>query len=66
MTQDECIRRFHHQLWGVMLDASRSVATGAAKSLLEDQLMRKVDACIGQIWSECQCKCEVESAKKRS
>lgn len=54
MTRDECINRFHHQLFGIMLDLSRSGLTGAARSMLEDQAMQKIDALIAAIWTESQ------------
>lgn len=63
MTRDECIHKFKHQLWGLMLDVSRSGSRGAERSLLEDQAMRKIEAMIGAIYSDCQPK-EVPSNNK--
>jgi hypothetical protein len=52
MTREECIRKYHHQLWGIMLECSRYKGDCAARSMLEEQLMAKIDACIAKIWSE--------------
>jgi len=52
MTREECIQKFHHTLWGIMLEMGRFRGDCAARSLLEDQLMRKIDTIIGLIWSE--------------
>jgi hypothetical protein len=54
MTKDECIARFHHQLWGVLLDVSRTGAKGGERAALEDVAMRKIDQVIGAIYDGCQ------------
>lgn len=52
MTREECIAKFHHQLWGIMLDMGRFKGDSAARSMLEEQLMKKIDAAIGAIWDK--------------
>jgi hypothetical protein len=52
MTREETITKYHHQFWGIMLDVSRTGATGSARSLLEEQAMRKIDACLSSLWAE--------------
>jgi hypothetical protein len=54
MTRDECIQKYRHELWGIMLHLSRTGMTGAQRSLLEEQMMKKIDLCLSSIWKDCQ------------
>lgn len=62
MTKEECVAKFKHQLWGIMLDVSRFSGPGSARAILEEQVMAKISACIGAIWQDCQPKV-VEAVK---
>jgi hypothetical protein len=52
MTREECLAKYHHQAWGIMLDCSRFGGSGAARSIMEDQSMRKLDNLIRAIYDD--------------
>lgn len=66
MTKDECINRFKHTLWGVMLDVCRTGTTGSHRAALEDKAMAKIDAVIGAIWEEFHKKVETPKEQVKS
>ena len=52
MTQEDFVARYHHALWGIMLDVSRTGLTGSQRSILEHHAMVKIDSCLGEIYRE--------------
>lgn len=54
MSPDEYVVKYKHQFWGIMLDVSRTGATGSIRAKLEDLAMAKIEAALKALVVEAQ------------
>lgn len=62
MTREQFIDRWKHELAGLMLDAATTGMSGAALALWCRNVMKTLDARLGQMWDSLQPKQESKPA----